>query len=316
MHKLISWYNKNRKKFWYGVVFVIIMWALSSKILEGIFQNTQSIIVANNNIDNISSQLNSIKIDTDKSVLTGKSVEIKQEEVSILDRFISYCNSQNIQEAYKLISDECKSELYPTINEFQQNYYRKFFGGAKKTVKVDIWVNNIYKLDIREDALSTGKYSNSANHRDYITLTKNSNGDTKLNIGGYIKRKVINQTLSVKNIEITLIQQDSYMDYEYYTIGVKNNTGSKIAIADVEDENSTYLLDKSNLKYPAYLNEYSQEQLNVDANKSKKIKIKYFNTFNSTREITNFVLQKIIPNYEIYEKEKNISNIQKLNFEF
>lgn len=315
MHKLISWYNRNRKKIRYGIVLLIIMWILSTKILDGLGQNNNRIAINKEPTSKINDGLNSIKIESEESVLTGNKVEVKKEEVSIIDEFISYCNSQNIQGAYNLLSADCKSELYPSVNDFQQNYYRKLFGGATKTVKAEIWTKDIYKIDIKADALATGKYTGSTNTRDYISVVKDEMGIPKLNIGGFIKREYINKSLTTNNIEISLVKKDSYMDYEYYTIEVKNYTNKTISIADIHDENSIYLLDKNNMKYTAYLNEYTQEQLNINAKSVKTIKLKFFNTYNSTRVITNVVLPKIITDSSMYYVSNDPKHIQKLKFE-
>ena len=60
----------------------------------------------------------------DKSAVDGTtfSKSQKDEEVGIIQNFIEYCNNKNIEKAYELLSDDCKSEMYPTANDFYSKY--------------------------------------------------------------------------------------------------------------------------------------------------------------------------------------------------
>ena len=65
-----------------------------------------------------------------------------------------------------------------------------------------------------------------------------------------------------------------------------------MALGNVQDTEATYLLDKNNNKFTAYMHEIAEPELIVQAGETKNIKIKYFNEYSSTRQITNLVIPR------------------------
>lgn len=79
-----------------------------------------------------------------------------------IDKFIKYCNENNVNEAYKMLSKNCKMEKYPSVEIFRDKYISKIFQ-YKRDYKIDEEENN-YKITFFEDALQSGKIEN----RGYI----------------------------------------------------------------------------------------------------------------------------------------------------
>ena len=139
--------------------------------------------------------------------------------------------------------------------------------------------------------------------KTYITTVKGTDGNIKLNINSYIGRTNLNKSVSSNGIDITIVKKDEYMDYETYTFEVKNNTENSIILGNIQDdENVSYLIDKNNLKFNAYVYELAQPQLEVFGNQNKQVTIKYFNEHGSTKVIKSLVFPRIYLNYEEYKK--------------
>ena len=299
MYRLISWYNQNTRRFWVIVItsifaFIIIRLLMNFSVNRN--KNRKIEQITQVNTDN----LNSITLESDRSAVTGNRTTIDQSGIEAIDKFVSFCNSGNIQEAYNLLSNECKEQLYNDQNSFKQLYYGPVFGNGNRNVSIENWNLNIYKVDFNEDALSTGRYSVENSLQDYITIVNDKEGNKKLNINGYIGRTYYEDKNIIQHkLEIKLMRKDSYMDYEIYTFDVKNDSENKVYLGNVQDyENVSYLIDKNEVKYNACVYEIPQTLLEVYGKQTKTIQIKYLNEYSSNRKIDKLVFPKIYLTYE------------------
>ena len=318
MYKLISWYNQNRRKFWRIVVTIFIVILIAWRLMYTTTnRNTGREISQSPKVD--TSNLNSITLESDKSAITGKRTTIDQSGIEVIDKFVSFCNSGNIQEAYNILSNECKEQMYSEIKSFQEAYFNPIFGNGKRNASIENWNGNIYKVDFHEDALSTGRYNVENTLQDYITIVNDKEGNKKLNINGYIGRTTYDKTKNSNDLEIKLLKKDTYMDYETYSFEIRNNSSYTVLLGNIQDEeNVSYLVDKNNLKYNAYVHELSESQMEILEKQVKNITIKYFSEYSSVKRIESLVFPKINLNYELYkylENKNNYSNYVNLSFE-
>lgn len=309
MYNIKRWYNQNTRKIWITVITIIGVFLLGSRIMSLFNKSTQNDsntnIQVHQNIDN----LNSITLSSQKSAVTGQNTSINKDGITIIDNFITFCNSGNVQAAYDLLSNECKEEVFQNINRFQEIYYKSVFGNGKRNVKIENWSGDIYVVDFIEDAIATGRYSSENNIRDYITIVKDSDNGYKLNINSYIGRTKLNTTTQTGDLQITITKKEAYMDYEKYYFELKNSSEHEILIGKIEDdENVSYLVDKNDLKYNAVVNELTESQLTLLGEQTKNLVIKYFNPYGSTKIIKGLVFPKIYLNYEAYKAYKNKVN--------
>ena len=297
MHKIIAWYNQNRRRVWVTILAVVVIAAIAYTLMNRMNESLQNPTgrAQTSRIDENS--LNSVTMQSQRSAISGNNITSSQEEVNTIDNFVSYCNSGKIQEAYGLLSDECKEEMYSNVNMFKDRYYSSIFGSGKKNVTMQNWTGNIFRVDFNEDALSTGRVSSGNSFQDYITIVTNNEGEKRLNINRYIGRKNINKTKTVENLEITVTKKDSYMDYEYYTFEVKNNNDKAASLGKAENLNATYLTDENGLMYKGRMNEIAQSNLIIRAKETKTIRINYFNEFSSTRKIKSLTFSEIVTDY-------------------
>lgn len=310
MHNLISLYNQNRKKIWITILTIFLIGMILWRVIYLLDDSSKNRVIINNQTQINTNELNSISMSSDKSAITGRKTLVKQDGIKAIDNFISYCNSGNVQEAYNLISNECKEVMYQEINNFIELYYKPIFANGKRNVSIENWINDTYVVTLNEDALATGSFSEENSFKDYFTIVKDKEGNTKLNINGYIRRTEYNKKNTKNNLEITALRKDVYMDYEVYTFNVKNNSENMARLGNVEDaENVSYLLDDSNFRCEAYVHELTQTQLDIYGKQEKTIQIKYFNDFNSNVYIKKLVFPKV---YSYYTS----NNYSEIVFEF
>lgn len=305
MYRLIRFYNQNRKKIIriiLVIVFIFILIQVLNVLAKNNFFSKKSI---NNAIYN-NEQVNTNVLNSKKSVISGKDIPTDklQKETDIINDFLDYCNSGNIESSYELLTDECKEEMYPTIDDFKRIYYIPTFNYEKKLYTLENWNDNIYQVRITGDILSTGKIDDSNTKQDYMTVVKKDDG-YKLNINGYVGRKNLNKVTDNKNVKIVITQIDTYMDYEIYSLNIENNSANTIKLDSSDDTKSVYLLDKNNQKTYFFNNEIIENKLIVQSKFKTNLKIKFANNYSSTRTMKNIVFSKFILNYDEYSKMEN-----------
>lgn len=316
MREIILWYNRNKKTIWRTILIIVIIIVLV-QLLRWISVNNQK-----RNYGNIfttendkQSNLNAVILEDDKSTITGDNLlKTQKESLKVIDQFVEYCNRNQINEAYNLLSEECKSEMYTTVQTFKESYYNKIFKGSTKNVSIENWIGNIYKVKFAEDALSTGIYNSQSNLQDYITIVEDENGDSKLNINGYIAKEKIDKSNEKDNVKIQVVEKNEYMDFEAYAFEITNKTKNTILLNDINSLDTLYLEDKNGIKYDAYMHELSTADLKVLVGETKKITIKYYNKYSSSKKIENITFSKIILNYDSYNKLEAMGNIGNYNY--
>lgn len=297
MEGLKRFYNQNRKAIWLTIGIIVFI-IITIQMLEYWTKNRKNNYVNNSN-NNISeekpNEYNDVYIESNESVISGDKVSSKKikDEVKIIDKFFTYCNNNEIDKAYELLTDECKEEMFPTVQKFEQLYFKKIFSNGKATASIEFLNGRTYKVNIREDALSTGKFEETA-LQDYITI-KNVDDKEKININRYIGRTVLNKSKTQGNITIEVLERNRYTDYETYKIKVKNDLDLDILLDYLANTDSMYLEDSNGLKYNAYTNELSMVEVMVYKKQEKEITIKFASKYTSTKEIKKIVFSDVEP---------------------
>lgn len=294
---LIRYYNQNRKKIW-GILIIIasvfVVLYLIDIIANNIREDAQVPINTISQAD-INNNTDSSVLTTNQSVVTGENVEGEQlkDATTIIDEFISFCNKKDLQSAYDLLTDECKQQMYTSLDVFEQAYYNDIFNGGSRICSIENWVGNTYKVRIMEDILTTGKSNNGYSKQDYITVEEIEDG-YKLNINNYIGYTQIDRQTEDNNIIMNVIGKNTYMDYEEYTIKVTNNNENTIVLDGRNDVKSLYLEDSNEAKSSAYTHELTDPMLRVEAGQTKEITIKFYSQYVSTKKIEYVVFSDLI----------------------
>ena len=149
MQGLIHWYNVNRKMIW-AIIGTIVAVFIGIQLISGIVNNNNKDKISTTVINtktNTEEKYNTVALDTEESVITGNKLSNSQKEwISVIDKFVEYCNNKDITNAYNLLSEDCKNQIYSDINIFYTTYYSKIFSNGKKNIAIENWVNNIYKV--------------------------------------------------------------------------------------------------------------------------------------------------------------------------
>lgn len=302
MNSIIRFYNKNRHTIWITIVVIILIFGVIKTLNSSFKNNTKD----NGSSTNISTTTYSNK---NYSIISGTDVpkEVTDESTNIIDSFIKFCNEKDISSAYSLLSNDCKETLYPTEEEFRNNYVDKIFTSYRLYDK-RAWINTdssyTYSIKITEDLLSTGGNKSDMGIQDYYTLIK-ENGEYKLNINNYIGKEEINKANKESGIEIYVVEKKSYMDYETYILKIKNNTQNDIILDSKKNTRTVYLKDKNDQNYVAFLNELSIDDMTIKSGMMQTVSIKFNKAYNPQKIVKSINFTNIVLNYQEYLNNEN-----------
>ena len=271
MNRIVRWYNQNRHIFWI-VVAVVAGFILILQTLNNYYKNNTKEESSSTNISTTTYNNQNYSVVSQKEINKNTS----QESINVIKNFFNYCNTGKINEAYNLLSIDCKQELYPTVDDFKEDYYNRIFTETKmynSTLWISSSTRNTYRLEIMGDILATGE-TEYMPIEDYYTVT-NENGEYSLSVSNYIGKEEINISKTQNNVTITILNKKMYMDYEKYEIKVENNTQERLILNTKQNTDSMYIQDKNNLKYIAFLNEISEYDLNILRGANKIYNIKF-----------------------------------------
>ena len=309
MHNIMRYIRRNRKKIILAIIIIIAIIVAVNMLnyISGIGFKSSS---TKSNIYNESN--GTIKSET--SAVTGGSVSKSEitKTNNIIEKFVNYGNNNNIEEAYNLLSTDCKNELYHNIEEFKEYYFIQVFNGKERKYTIENWVDDTYMVKFTEDLLATGKAVSDSSKLDYITIVE-ENGEKKLNVNKFIGTQVLNGKTVKNNVKIEVLSRTKYMDYEKYNIKVENNTDGSILLDQLLDTKKIYLKDNNGIKHYSYSNEIVKNDLLINAKHSKNIQIKFDNPCVTGRKIKSLNFSQVVFNYD--PKNKGQLDIKKISLD-
>lgn len=304
LNSIIRFYNLNKGKIW-RIIIIVVAIILLIQVLNSIAKKSreESSNVVNDETSNKSQTSSKSPNVMQTQVSTGGSDVSKSDARNnqmLIANFVSYCNNKSITDAYNMLSEECKKELFSTEEEFNNKYLKKIFTN-KKDYNIEAWKNTsvgvTYRVTYVDDILSTGKVG--TNTEDYITV----DGNGKLNIFRFIGSEKLNKSASNDIATIQILDKAVYDDYEKYSIRVTNNTKNTIMINRKEDNDGIYTVySGSSEKYSAFISEIYEQNLTIEANQTKYLSIRINKLYTGDSAVKKMVFSDIIKNKKEFEK--------------
>lgn len=303
MSRLRRYYYDNKNQIWKNILIVVSIF-LVIQIVNYMIKNQYN---SNNNLDaNIEENkggTNTVNneniIVKEESLIDNKSTNKQtiKNNSKIIQEFFDFCFEGKMENAYNLLSNDCKEESYKSLGEFEKKYIENNFASKKdKVVNIENWTGNIYKTSITDDIMATGNIDNKS-IQDYITVVT-QNGEKKININSFIGKEEINKTVTKDNINITILSRKIYMEYEEYEIRVDNNTDNTILLDTKKSTKTMYLLDKNNIKYYSRSHEVLDGLLKINSGFSTQLEVKYTSAYSITTKIKSLVFEDVIMDYK------------------
>lgn len=320
-NKWIRYFNQNRRKVFticiIIVSFFLVIQFLNEMVKQEKQQEYENRVKANemgqNLIEQVGNPIENHIQDQQKvnEISQSTTTNIANEE-SAIKQFISYCNDGKITEAYSMLSEECRSEVYQTEEQFQKNYHNGKFE-VKKVSTLLLWINGpygkTYRVRLYENLLETGESTDFA-IEDYITVNKVEDKYV-LNINSYMGRKEIAKYSSSYGVTITINDKNVYNDYEEFNLTINNSTDKTICLDPKETTSDTYILggESNDVKYTAYIHELTEDFLVLKPGEMKVFNIKFNKAYTGKNETNSIRFTNAILDYEEY-----LNTIDKANY--
>lgn len=298
MNKIIRFWNQNRK----SIVTIIVAIAFLIIVIQLLNQLAK---ISNKNASKKTEE--TIEGLPTKSIIGGQIVsnETTQNNVEEIETFIKKCNSGDIEGAYNMLTDDCKSVLFASqLENFKKGYYDTIFS-SKRTGDIENFMSDsnryTYRVKFYTDMLSTGSIQNMESYQDYITIDKNSDNG-KLSINSLIYKKEINKESELNGIKVIVLSQQVYKDYEKYEIKFENATNNRILIDTRTQTKTTYLLGDNGITYNSNMSEISSSLCEIPANFYRTYTIRFNKIYSSKVGTKGITFSDIVPDYGTYKQ--------------
>lgn len=243
-----------------------------------------------------------------QTIIKGLDVSKEQfeKDSNLVNTFLNFCNNKEVEQAYNLISDECKKEKYPTIEEFKKYYYNDIFD-KKRECNLQAWISEsnyiVYKVRYTNNMLATGTYDENNVYEDYITLNRKNNTE-KISIGSFIDSEEYNIVTKNDLIEATVVEKKRYISDEEYTIYVKNITDKTILLDNLKSNRTIWLLGKGT-QYAPYHNKLFVSNLKIEPGETQRIVMKFMKNLSSDTKSKKIQFARVIKDYAAYVENQN-----------
>ena len=169
-------------------------------------------------------------IDDGGSVPTRYRENINQ----TVEEYFNYCNSKNYEQAYNILTDQCKEYLYDNELSLFQEYVDSIFT-QNKIYNLQNYSNidgiYVYDLIILDDIESTGTTEGYEPYKEKIALRKEGN-EFKISNQGYIESKTYNKFAEDENLKVTIKSKDVSYRREGYNVTITNKTDKYLVLVD------------------------------------------------------------------------------------
>lgn len=252
------------------------------------------------------------------AIMDSSEVPVKQQEQieQLIEEYIGYCNNKEYENAYNLLSNECKSALYPNLEEFKK-YVDNVFN-EKKTYSIQNYSNvddtYIYEVSIFEDILATG-LTGKKEFSEYVEkiVIKNDNGNLSLSIREYIGDVENYQVYEDEYLKVEVQGFEQSYETQTYKVKLTNRTEYKIVLANKTEKNEIML----------ELNNENRNMQNISDNgimllpyASKEIEMEFVKFFDEEDEPISIIFNavRVLKSYSGLEskRQEELDNAVKL----
>jgi len=292
--------DKNGKLIWYiGLIIIFVLLAIKSLNSYYEVQEQKKQAEMSENI------LNS---DPNKNEIIDYSTESTTVKKTIAS-FVNYCNKRELENAYKMLTDECKNAMFPSIEYFEKLYINNIYN-VERTFEVAKWATDgnksIFLVTLYGDILATGKTDNYI--QEYYTFVKNDKGMYKININNYIYGEDRNLESTVNNIKVKIGHVDIYEEYQIATITIINNSLNTICLTGNKFKEKIYLQNSTGITYSSLNSEFDYKTLILEAGKEQTFKVQFNKEYSATNKPQYLVLSDVILDYNTYLNSENKTN--------
>lgn len=218
--KIRDFWKKHRTK----LIIILLVW-LVIIIINNILKNSKKL------------ELPSTTYEPHTSIMDNSSVPKKLQAPieEKIGKYIEFCNNKDYESAYYLLSEECRNDLYPNIDNFK-SYIDSIFD-TKKVYYIQNYsnVNNmyIYSVNILDDILATGltgKEDVEVYEEKFVIY--NDNNNLKLSIREYIGKQDLQEVYEDDYLKVSIESVEQRYETQKYKVKITNRCEYTVVLAD------------------------------------------------------------------------------------
>ena len=220
------------KKYRKIIIFVVIAWAI--------------IFMANYILKNRpKEELPKTTYEPNVAVMTDDEVPEKHQATieSTIDTFVNKCNNKDYEGAYNMLSEDCKNEVYPTLNSFKKYVDNRYPSKRAYSIQNFSNVGNqyIYNVNIMEDIMATGLTGKEYGYIEEKFVFTENDDSLKLSIDGFVRKQNLNIVAEDENLKVNIDYKNVFYDHENYKTTITNRSEHPIVLADGSSNNEISL---------------------------------------------------------------------------
>lgn len=204
----------------------------------------------------------------------------------LIEEYVSYCNNNDFDKAYNMLSKDCKEYAYPTYEDFIDHLKIVMYTPKKYSIQNYSNLDDmyIYSISYTDDFLATGLTNTEYSYtEEKMAFKENEDGQLEMSVGNFIKHENIN--LSTENEYLKINVKDRIVNYatEEYTVRFTNRTNYDIVISDYVEENEITLSLSNEVRGAE-----QHEDIVLGSNETKDVKI-VFSKYVDDNDSSNFI---------------------------
>lgn len=295
--------NKNYKLIWY-IILIIVFILFIIKSFNTYYENDEQ----RKKAELIENQKNEDETEFIEKVynITSNSIE------ETMDSFVNYCNTRELENAYKMLTQECKDAMFPTLEHFEKIYVNKIYN-IKRKYELERWTTegnkSIYLVSLYGDILATGGVENLV--KEYYTFVELDNGIYRLNINNYIYGEYRNLKNTDQGLTIKIGQVDVFNEYESVELTITNDTSKRVYLTGNKYSEKIYLQDSKGLIYESLNSEFDQQQIILNPGSYRTFVVKFNKIYDVSDKKMFLTLSDVILDYDEYIQLEDKQNYYK-----
>lgn len=204
----------------------------------------------------------------------------------LIEEYVNYCNNNDFDKAYNMLSKDCKEYAYPTYEDFIDHLKIVMYTPKKYSIQNYSNLDDmyIYSISYTDDFLATGLTNTEYSYtEEKMAFKENEDGQLEMSVGNFIKHENIN--LSTENEYLKIDVKDRIVNYatEEYTVRFTNRTNYDIVISDYVEENEITLSLSNEVRGAE-----QHEDIVLGSNETKDVKI-VFSKYVDDNDSSNFI---------------------------
>ncbi|MBR6033581.1 MAG: hypothetical protein IKP28_02410 [Clostridia bacterium] len=215
---------------------------------------------------------------------------------NMIDEYIEYCNKKEYEKAYDMISESCKEEVYPTLDNFKS--YVDYVFSKKRLYSIQNYSNHdgiyIFRIRIFENIMETGlTFSEDFKYFEEKFTFKEDGGKLLMGIKGFIGEEKVSGLYEDKYIKITVENNNVTYEQESYTIRIQNKTEHIIVLADSQTTDNEIQLETENDIINRTFKDNKVENIYLNAKESNTFTITFNKFYDEGVKATGIIFNQI-----------------------